>query len=287
MDDSIQSLQQGVERLLGRCLLKLQRYEHLIKTLVVNQAIAGPPSEAASIVAERAAGIASKTLGNLVRQLVGSYLVTDLAEEPERSDVSKPHCGLHVSTRAVLQMSTEDLQRTEAGIRELVLLRNNLVHHFVERHDLRTMEGCKRAQEALLDAEICIERELEQVRVWVEDMAQGMRVLIEHLQSKEFKDWFVNGIAPDGLVDWYSAGIVRELLKAAGELSSDGWTSVDAAANWITQHCPEQQPSKYGCRRWREVIHMSGRLELRYRDIDGRRTAWYRPKLSSAKTHHA
>ncbi len=285
MDESIQSLQQEVERLLGRCLLKLQKYEHLVKVLVVNQDIAGPISETASIVAERAAGVARKTLGTLVGELLGEYLVTDVEEEAEPGSPPKSVSGIHFSFRAQLQMAPDDLQRTEAGMRELVALRNNLVHHFIRQHDLRTIEGCRRAKDALHESEIRVERELDQVQVWVEDVLEGMRARIDHLQSKDFEDWLVDGIAPDGTVDWDRAGIVRELRKALPELTSDGWTSVEVAANWIAQHYPEQRPDKYGCRSWREVIDRSRRFELRYREVDGSRVACYRPKKVSAKVH--
>ncbi len=285
MDESIQSLQREVERLLGRCLLKLQKYELLVKALVVNQDIAGPISETAAILAERAAGVAKKTLGTLVRQLPGQYLVTDVKDEAEPGSPSKSPFGIHASFRARLQMAPDDLQRTVAGMRELVALRNNLVHHFIQQHDLRTMEGCRAAKDALHESEIRVERELDQMKVWVDDMCEGMRAHIEHLQSKEFEDWLLDGIHPDGTVDWDRAGIVRELLNALRELSSDGWTSVEVAANWIAQRYPEQRPDKYGCRSWREAIDRSRRFELRYREVDGSRTACYRPKNVSAKVH--
>lgn len=170
-------------------------------------------------------------------------------------------------------------------MRELVVLRNNLVHHLIQQHDLRTMEGCKSALNFLHESESRIEREVEQVQVWVVDIKQGLDEYIEHLQSKEFEAWLIDGIAPDGSVDWDRAGIVRELLKAAGELSSDGWAPLDAAAYWIAHRCPEQQPARYGCRSWPEVIDRSRRFELRYREIEGKRVACYRPRNITTKVH--
>lgn len=285
MDESIQALKQEVERRLGRCLLMLQKYEHLMKTLVVCQDIAGPITETASIIAGRAAGVASKTLGTLVRELLGAYLATDSDEEAEPSSPPKSLFDIRASFRARLQMAHDDLQRTEVGMRDLVALRNNLVHHFIQQHDLRTLEGCKSALDFLHESESRIEREIEQIQAWVADIEQAMRAQIEHLQSKEFQAWLVDGIAPDGCVDWDRAGIVRELLKAAREVCSDGWAPVNAAAQWIAERCPEQQPSKYGCRSWREVIDRSRRFELRYREIDGERVACYRPRHPATGVH--
>lgn len=75
---------------------------------------------------------------------------------------------------------------------------------------------------------------------------------------------------------WPAAGIVRALREAASELAVDGWTPVAAASRWIMERSPDQQPNKYGCASWRQVLHESRLFELRYRDVDGERAAWYR-----------
>ncbi|WP_329957955.1 OST-HTH/LOTUS domain-containing protein [Stenotrophomonas sp. 232] len=88
----------------------------------------------------------------------------------------------------------------------------------------------------------------------------------------------IHGIAPDGSVDWPSAGIVRALRDAAAELAIDGWTPVASAGRWIAERLPEHLPAKYGCSSWRQVVHESRLFELRYRDVGGQRAAWYRAK---------
>lgn len=40
----------------------------------------------------------------------------------------------------------------------------------------------------------------------------------------------------------------------------------------------EQLPAKYGCNSWRQVVHDCRLFELRYRDVDGQRAAWYRAR---------
>jgi hypothetical protein len=41
MDDSSEVLQQNVQRHLGRCMLRLQQYERLLKSMVANMAVKG------------------------------------------------------------------------------------------------------------------------------------------------------------------------------------------------------------------------------------------------------
>lgn len=67
-----------------------------------------------------------------------------------------------------------------------------------------------------------------------------------------------NRLDPElGKIHWPVAGIVGALREAFHTLSIDDWVSLDAAARWITEHHPQQTPQKYGCSRWRHVIHES------------------------------
>ena len=181
--------------------------------------------------------------------------------------------------RLHLTLSAEDYVRTQSDLKELVLLRNSLVHHFIDQHDLWSTDGCLTAHDALVVAYARIDQHFEQLRGWAEHMDQVRRLAAEFVQSDAFQDLVINGIAPDGTVDWPAAGIVRALREAANELAVDGWTAVAAAGRWILERSPEQQPSKYGCASWRQVLHESRLFELRYRDVDGRRAAWYRVRI--------
>ena len=278
VDGELQASQREVQRLLGRCLLRLQQYEHLIKAIVAHHDIAGPAHALESIRAERIADTATKTLGTLVGYFVGSYVVTDEADNSDEVEDKAPNDVMSFRMRMSMSMSAEDYARTEADLKELVLLRNNLVHHFIDQHDLWSLDGCRGANDALLAAYSRIDEHFEQLRGWAEHMDQARRLTAEFVQSDACHDLVANGIAPDGTVDWPAAGIVRVLREAAGELAVDGWTPVAAAGRWITERYPEQLPGKYGCSSWRQVVHESRLFELRYRDVDGRRAAWYRPK---------
>lgn len=280
VDGELQASQREVQRLLGRCLLRLQQYEHLIKAIVAHHDIAGPAHALESIRAERVADAATKTLGTLVGYFVGSYVVTDEVDTSDEVTGNAPNDVMSFRMRTHMSMSAEDYARTEADLKELVLLRNNLVHHFIDQHDLWSLDGCRAANDALLAAYSRIDEHFEQLRGWAEHMDQARRLTAEFVQSDAFHDLVANGIAPDGTVDWPAAGIVRVLREAAGELAVDGWTPVASAGRWISERHPEQLPGKYGCSSWRQVVHESRLFELRYRDVDGRRAAWYRPKDS-------
>ena len=276
-DDALQPLQRDVQRLLGRCLLRLQQYERLMKAIVAHHDISGPAHSLEAIRAARIEETATRTLGTLVGQLLGSYVVTEEGDAGNQ-DPDPPVDVISLRMRAQLNLSAEDYARTQDDLKDLVSLRNSLVHHFIDQHDLWTVDGCRAAQDALTASYTRIDQHFEQLRGWAEHMDQARRLAAEFVQSDVFHDLVINGIAPDGTVDWPAAGVVRALRDAASELAVDGWTPVAAAGRWISERHPEQLPAKYGCSSWRQVVHESRLFELRYRNVDGQRAAWYKAR---------
>jgi hypothetical protein len=275
-DGEVQTQQRDVQRLLGRCLLRLQQYERLMKAIVAHHELAGPADARKRIRASRIDATSTKTLGTLVGQLFGSYVVTEATDTTADTAANEPADLPFFAMRTQLSLSAEDYARRQSDLKELVLLRNNLVHHFIDQHDLWSMEGCRTARDSLVAAYECIDKHFEQLRGWAKHMDQVRRLVAEFIQSDAGHDFMVNGIFPDGTVDWPAAGIVRALREAANELAVTGWTPVAAAGRWIEKHNAEQQPNKYGCSSRRQGLHESRLFELRYRDVDGRRAAWYR-----------
>lgn len=276
IDEELQTLQREVQRMLGRCLLRLQQYEQLMKAIVAHHEISASGSPLESNQAERIADAANKTLGTLVGTLLGTYVTS--GEQDEVAEPDAPDNIISFKMKMSLRMSAEDFDTTQNDLKELVLLRNNLVHHFIDQHDLWSLDGCRGAQESLVAAYSRVDQHFEQLRGWAEHMDQARRLAAEFAQSDAFRDLVINGIAPDGSVDWPAAGIVRALREAADQLAVDDWTPVATAGRWIAERHPDQLPAKYGCSSWRQVVHESRLFELRYREVNGQRAAWYRPK---------
>lgn len=275
--DPLRVPQREVQRLLGRCLLRIQQYERLIKAIVAHHEICGPISSLDAIRSARIADASTKSLGLLVGKLVGSYLVHGSGRD---TDLPDPGSGEVATVRMQLrlEMGAEDFERTQADLKDLVRLRNDLVHHFIDQHDICTVPGCARAEQALLTAYSRIDNHFEQLRSWAEHMEQARQLAAEFVQSEVFRDLVINGIAPDGSVDWPSSGIVRLLREAMSELSVDGWTSIANAEIFIQERDPEQSPVKYGCRTLKQVVHQSRLFELQYQERYGRREAYFKDR---------
>lgn len=270
-NDELLALRHGVEQRLGKCVLQLQAYERLLKAMLAQHEGTGTAHNVDWDA--RAADTGRKTLGTLVSQLFGSLLTTDgstgaRAVVPERAAE-----GAWFRYRMQIAMPDDELARIEHELRDFVSLRNELIHHFVEQHDLQSLEGCRLAGKALDEAAWRIERHFDTLSTWANDLAEIGRLTAEVLGSD-----LVRSLVATGRVPWPETAIVGALRQAAAEIAIDGWTPVLAAAALISERHPDQLPSNYGCRSWRQVVHESGIFELRYRVTDGRRAPWYRDK---------
>lgn len=283
-DDALKTPQREVQRLLGRCLLRLQQFECQTKAIVVHHEISGPPHTLEAVRTARKADTAGKTLGSLVGSLLGSYIVTSDVSTPDEEKTSPPEHGNWFSSRTYMELPDADFAQIENELKEFVHLRNNLVHHFIEQHDIWSVDGCRGAHDALVEADNRIGQHLEQLQVWAKEKQKTQLLAAEFLRSDEGLELLVNGIAADGTVHWPFAGVVYALRAAAGKLAVDGWTSVTEASRWISERQPEQIPAKYGCSSWRQVVHKSCIFELRYFEVDGQRFPRYREKMSSTKS---
>lgn len=267
------STRHEVEHLFGRCLLQFQAFELLMKRVVERHRLSGSKATLEDAQTRRINETRRKTMGVLVDDMMGTVLVAAGQEglQDAREETSGPSFALCLQ----LSIPPEDYARIEAEHRALVALRNSLVHHFLDEHDLCSEAGCLGAKQALTAALDRANRACSDLREWAAETEQAGKAMAEILASAEVSNWIAGGRIP-----WHATTIVRALLNAHTELAAGDWASVETASEWVTAHHPDERPEGYGCRTWRQVIHHSGLFELQVRKLDGRRRAWYRPRAS-------
>jgi hypothetical protein len=270
-------LQREVQRLLGRCMLRVQQYERLMKAVLAEHELAGPVDSLQVQRVERSDKLADKTLGTLVKALFETYIVPDGFERDLLPEGKVPKDKIAMAFSFRLEMAPDKRSETKAAIQEVVDLRNDLVHHLIERFDLWTEDGCVEAVAHLHDSYDRIDRHFVELVEWARTMDAARSAAAGLAQSPTFLDLFVNGIAPDGTFEWPSAGIVRVLREAAARHAVGGWARLSDARSWISAEHVEQTPEKYGCRTWPQVLAESRMFDLQYRVAkDGGKVAWYR-----------
>lgn len=283
-DDVAKELQRDVQRLLGRCLLRLQQYERLLKALIAEQHVSVTATAIQAPQADRGAETARKTLGNLVKEFLATYAVTGKNGADDEGIPLPSGGGASLSISFHAEFPEAEYARLTNDLKELVALRNNLVHHFILQHDLWSTDGCRRAQNALNAAYGRIDQSLEMLRTLTEEKEAVRRMFAEYVQTEAFKDAFLNGILHGGVVAWPIARIVGALREATLTMAIEGWTPLEKAIGWIASRYPEQLPEKYGCRSWPQVLQESKVFEIRYFDQAGKRLPFYRERPASKDT---
>lgn len=259
--------QRAAQLKLGGCLLRVQQYEGLLKAMVANTDLAGEPAQLQALRDAQVASVHKTTLGGLVGLLTGGYLRAEDESAPaQETDDKSPGDRLWFSFQQRKQMSAERHEAITAELKELVELRNELVHHLLERFDLGQLDRCEAAVAYLDASRATIDRHYETLRTWAEHMDNARALAASFTNSDAFKDLLINGVAPNGQVHWPVSGIVSSLREAEQALApSDGrahWTELNAAIAWIAQQHPDQTPRRYGCSSWRQVLHESREFEV-------------------------
>ena len=277
--------QREVQRKLGRCMFRLQQYEILAKALVGLRELSAPAGKMHEVRAKSVALAANKTLGQLVGELTGGFLKPVHPEPGSASAEIEDGFGddqqAWFRISSAIELPPEQHQQLMQDLADLVKMRNELVHHFIERFDVTTIDGCLVADNYLQGCYESIDGHFLTLRALVEGMNRARKATAEFLQSPEYLNFLVNGVVPDGKgVDWSSSRIVQ-LLKGAEEGSAvEGWTLLNAAIASIRAKEPEQTPKKYGCRNWRQVLQQSQMFEIRNDKSAGENgtLVWYRSK---------
>ena len=159
-------------------------------------------------------------------------------------------------------------------------MRNELVHHLIERFDLWTSDGCAAAIGHLGGCYERIDRQHRDLADWAKHISEARAMMASFAQTDVFYDMVVSGIAPDGSFEMPATGTVSVLRQAASRLSEQGWARLDQAVAWIESEEPGQIPGKYGCRTRPQVLAESRLFDLEYRvGEDRRKVAWFRERF--------
>lgn len=259
----LSEMQHSVQRKLGRCMLRLQQYEAMLKRMLPYASFSSQPAQLPVLLDDASNSIKSKTLGSLVRMLTEAYLRPPILETshlnhtpPGKSDI------VWFSSRAKLVFDVEYYEAIKSNLKDLVNLRNELAHHFLDRFDIACIDSCAEADAFLDNSYRSIDSHFSTLSQWAKTMNDVQALIASVLQSPTFQDFISDGIAPDGTVHWNVSGIVQGLRDAEAELSRDNWTPLNSAIVWMGRHAPEQTPKRYGCSSWRQVLHESKEFDV-------------------------
>lgn len=268
-------LQAEVLRLLGHCVIRLQRYETGLKALLRASDI--KIEQRAGSEAQLKHGIETEkdTLGALVAKFLDSYLVPEPSEPPQPREVGGDDGQLRIRSRWQVVTTAQRHQEVHDELKGFVALRNRLVHHFVEDKDLNDPGDCRRALLELTDALEAIEQQIRKLSSQAKVHSDSSKMIIDHLS----KEW-VQDLMLGRPILWETTEIVAGLRQAEEELGANGWTQLADAKQWMAANRPDQTPQQYRCVSWQQVLHESKLFELTYLKQEQQRLRCYRSKRS-------
>ena len=159
----VEDAQREVQRKLGRCMLRLQQYERLLKAMVAGMALEGSMAGLEECRAKQVHAMSKQCLGVLVGKFTG-YLNSESRFEENHCVSQKPVDTPWVSSRFSIGMSSEQEAHVRRGLAELLEMRNHLVHHFIERFDISNVKDCLAASTYLDSCYQKIDGNLEALR---------------------------------------------------------------------------------------------------------------------------
>lgn len=265
-DKTTEELRTQVFELLGRCVLNLQKYELGMKGFLSLAVLGGNKETWKTNLLERKSHYSTKTLGQLIGDLTGSYLLSESEAEPKlaRNDQSIPEPTLpEFETKMSLIVGQDEYQTLLDDLAYLVTTRNELVHHFLQRFPLVDQNSCRQAIDHLETVQEMLKSHMERLQSWDQTRVAGMSALKDFLHSPEFTAWIKFGFIPGEDINWPSARVVEELKRAESMLSKDGWTELTLAIEAIKNQDPDLTPKAHGCVSWRNLLHTSGLFDIR------------------------
>lgn len=264
--ESLESLRAEVERGLGQCLLQLQRYELGLKHFLSVTVVKGNTDTLKDHQEARKSHFYNKTLGQLIGELTGEYFAPSSAEEDFSPPPDEPLENPKLSEfhfRVSMPMTEERLEALRAELSEIVSIRNELVHHFLERFNLKEISGCEAATRHLANVKKIVSKNFERLREWDQTRRSAAQQAVEFMQSDEFGSILSYGIYPGLPIVWRDTTAVHLLKHAETELGGDGWTDLGEAISMIQQKRPDLGPGIYHCKTWRQLLKKSELFELR------------------------
>ncbi len=244
-----------VHRKIGRNMMLFQEFEYLLKFILANGKFSGFISELKAIRTEQAARINKQTMG----QLVSQYVENTHPDFEYKSDVPEKLKEPHFSFNFQIECDPSNYEAKKEALAEIVLERNELVHHLLPSFDVTSVQSCEGVGNKLDDQCEKIRQEISEMKLILKSFNDIRKDVVDFLRSDESTTYFMlNIIQQSKLVALLSEISVKKQR-------SDGWTVVDAARRLVIQNAPEEigrLKEKYGHKTLKSLILASEMFDL-------------------------
>lgn len=244
-----------VHRKIGRNMMLFQEFEYLLKFILANGSFSGFISELKAIKTEKAARINKQTMG----QLVGQYVENTHPDFEYKSDAPEELKEPHFSFNFQIECDPSNYEAKKEALAEIVLERNELVHHLLPSFDAASVQSCEDVGKKLDEQSEKIRQEICEMKLILESFREGRKALVDFLASEESTAYFrLNILQQSKLVALLSEISVKKQR-------SDGWTVMEVARRLVIQEAPEELgrlKEKYGHKTLKSLILASEMFDV-------------------------
>ena len=261
-DPEWQAKKDEVLRRIGRNLVLFQQIELLLKSLLSSTRIEGYAHEIESKIAGRAASIANKSLGPLVKQFVEECLSDDLPD----SDADKEIEAAYFRYSFKIESDPAVVARDKAVLMALVEERNHLAHTFLQRWKPLSDESTEAAI-AYLDNQYAQATPVrDHLKSALDALVEGRKQTVEYMMSEEGSRQFE--------LAWLQQSRLVQLLAqiALTSARADGWTFLSKAGDLLQQLAPEEKErlkERYGHATLKPLLIASELFEVEDEPTEG------------------
>lgn len=224
---------------IGRNVLGFQFVEKALKCLIMNGKIDGTISELHAKQRQLSEAIQKQTMG----KLVGKYLSNISSPLPENMEAPEGLNEMHFAFLFSVGDASYHQSKTQT-LASIVEERNELIHHFLERFDLITIESCLAANLFLEQQHIKLRQEANELSSKLNLLIKAKKMLAEYIGSGQFmKDY-----------EYFTSGqsrITVLLAEIAAQFArTDGWTLLSTAGQKLWQQAPEEMANLKKCKKF-------------------------------------
>lgn len=138
-EDHTNELRDIAFRKIGRNVVNLQRFERMLKLIIVRSDVSGYASELAKIHQNKTQEKSLMTLGSLVKEFLDTVYCTD---DPFSDGPAEALNEIWISHAFRVRSNADSLSKRERELREVVEERNLLIHHWLAEVDFNSVDEC-------------------------------------------------------------------------------------------------------------------------------------------------
>lgn len=195
--NELRDIQHLVQQKLGLVMLRMQQFEHLLKAAIVDSdlihttAVQGDQHQQ-----KRIEEFKTKSLGLLVEEATKTVLQTPASSKAPKELRDENQAIFRV--RSGFDLPPEKLEQFTTELKNIVSMRNLLVHHLIEKFDLSNIAGCQAAVRYIEESYAVVGQMHAKLAEMLEGSLKARQLFSALLQTPEMIEFLTTGRVPTG-----------------------------------------------------------------------------------------